>query len=43
MKKTGLKRYAVALMAAIGLTVALAGVAGAETTGEATAASNLSF
>lgn len=41
MKKTGLKRYAVALMAAIGLTVALAGVASAETTGEAAAASQL--
>lgn len=41
MKKTGLKRYAAALMAVIGLTMAFAGVASAETTGEAAAASQL--
>ena len=41
MKKTGLKRYAAALMAVIGLTMAFAGVASAETTGEAAAPSQL--
>lgn len=41
MKKISLKRYAMTLVAAIGLTIALAGAASAETTGTAAATSQL--